>query len=127
MLRLRCRRIKVLPEAARGDQLALELPRAEDAFRLQMICELARVRFEVCLPGFPLLDELEASRVRAHSDAHALDRVCDVLPRALGILSPPEMVRRGRDVVRVTQEFEQGFPRPLCPALRPSVEASLQR
>src|SRR2546425_6582790 len=112
MLRLRCRRIKVLPEATRGDQLALELPRAEDAFRLQMICELARVRFEIRLPAFPFLHELKTSRVRAHSDAHALDRLGDVFPRTLGILSSPEMVRRRREVVRATKEFEQGFPRP---------------
>ena len=91
--------------------MTLELPRPGDPLGLEVIREFPRVRLEIRLPALPLLDELEASRVRAHPDAHALDGVRDVLSRSFWIPAPHEVIRRGGQVVRVAEEFEQGLSR----------------
>src|SRR3990170_7420965 len=76
-----------------------------------MVRELACIRFEVDLPAFPFLDQLEASGVRAHSDAHALHGDRDMLPRTLVVLLA-QAFRRGGEVVCVPEKLEQGLPRP---------------
>src|SRR6059036_3584606 len=50
---------------------SFELARVHESFRFQEIRKLARVRFEISLPGLPFLDELETSGIRANSDACA--------------------------------------------------------
>src|SRR2546422_1003370 len=50
---------------------SFELARVHESFRFQEIRKLARVRFEISLPGLPFLDELETSCICANSDACA--------------------------------------------------------